>query len=499
MKKTKQIVAASLALAITLFSGISTNVAFADTNKTTLTPIIQDITIAPGKDSSEINLNWYSSATNDASVVQVALKSDFNGTDFPTTKAQTFKGSKSQANNNFFTNKVTATGLKENTSYVYRIGDGTTWSSVYNYNTYKTSRYNFFVTGDPQIGASGNINKDTAGWIDTINKATQKFGDSSFLISVGDQVNNGKEVTNNDNETEYVGFFAPQQFRSLPIAAVPGNHEAVLKGHNTHFNNPNLSNQYGLFSKQPTTGSDYYFTYGNVLYLMLNSNNTNSEEHKAFMQSAIAANPNVKWKVAVLHHSIYSSATHQTDADIVSRRNTLPQIFDSLGIDVVLDGHDHAYTRTYQMKGNEAQTNQTIDPKRNVINPTGTLYITENSASGSKYYELLSPNKNYFEAFKDQSHVPTFSRVSIDDNNFSITTYRTDSMLAIDSYTIVKNNQSLSADNTLKTNVITTSTSVQNVDSKLPTTGDSIDLKTILGISFILITVGGGFIILRKK
>lgn len=411
---------------------------------------VSNIALTPGKDSSELNFAWYSDKSTKESQVQIVKKSDYDGKNFPTDKAVTFKGTRNDGNEEHSSNKVTATGLAQNTQYVYRLGDGTNWSSVYNYTTQNNSTYNFLVAGDPQIGASGDINKDKNGWVDTMNKAASAFPNSSFVLSVGDQVNNGSEVVGGKNETEYSAFFTPEQFKSLPIAAIAGNHETYGVGHNTHFNAPNEST-YGAVNAAPTSGADYYFTYGNTLFMMLNSNDVNSADHQAFMKDAIAKNPSIQWKVVSLHHSVYSSADHATDSDIISRRNTLPQIFTDLDIDVVLDGHDHCYTRTYQMVGNEPKTQQkdykvtvtnpsgTSYEKETITNPTGVVYITTNSASGSKYYEMQQANgKSYYEAVKQQIHVPTFSNVEVDDNSISITTYRTDNMEVTDKYTLAK-------------------------------------------------------------
>lgn len=411
---------------------------------------ITDITFAPGSDPSELNFTWYSDVNSRDTEVQVAKKSDYTNGVFPVAKAKTFVGKKAQGNNNAVSNKATVKGLALGTEYVYRVGNGVTWSDTYNFTTQNPTDYNFLLAGDPQIGASGDINKDKNGWIDTLNKATSAFKNSSFLLSLGDQVNNGKEATGGNNESEYSAYFAPDQFRSLPIAAFPGNHETYGKGHNTHFNAPNESS-YGAVSANPDTGADYYFTYGNTLFMILNSNDTNTADHKAFMQDAMTKNPSATWKVVALHHSIYSSASHETDADIIARRNTMPQVYTELGIDVVLDGHDHCYTRTYQMVNNEAKA-QDKDDKKTVTNssgaayqdekvtdPTGVLYITANSASGSKYYELKEPNSsNYYEAVKQQFHVPTFSNVAVNGNSITITTYRTDNMEVTDKYTIEK-------------------------------------------------------------
>lgn len=481
-----------------------------------------DIVISPGKDSSQLNFNWYSNNSKGTPIVQVALKSDASGSAFPINKASTFQGQTGLGNNGAMANKVSCSGFKESTQYVYRLGDGTNWSPMYSYNTYMTSRYSFLFAGDPQIGAGGDINKDTAGWEDTINKATTLFKDNSFMISVGDQINNGKELNGQSNELEYSGYFAPKQFTSLPISAIAGNHETYGPGHITHFNCPNLSTKYGIFSGELTTGTDYYFTYGNVLYLMLNSNDMNEEDHKQFMKDAIAKNPNAKWRVAVLHHSVYSSADHETDEDIIERRNTLPPIFDSLGIDVVLDGHDHCYTRTYQMQGGQAIKNQTVDASGNIVNPKGIVYITANSASGSKYYEMRYPGvNNSYEAVKQQIHIPTFSRITVDNNSFKIVTYRTDTMAQTDSYTLVKTAQAPSSNATTptsnagSTNNSTTNNQVQKEtavslnpsnaaksvtsESNLPKTGKFIDTIILIIIGGMLIFIGSLLFIIRKK
>lgn len=406
---------------------------------------IKDITFAPGKDPSQVNFTWYSNKDTSDAQVQIALKSDMTASEFPEDKAQSFKGKKSNGNDDYSSNKVTVTGLKQATAYVYRVGDGTNWSSPNNYTTQDISNgFDFLFAGDPQIGAGGDIDKDSAGWVDTVKKATDKFSTNSFIVSIGDQVNNGKELNGQTNELEYDGYFKADQLKNIPVAAIPGNHEGYGIGHITHFNPPNMSDKYGIFTNNGyesdnsngTTGNDYYFVYGNTLFMMLNSNDINAEDHKAFMQEAIAANPDAKWKIVGMHHSIYSSANHETDADIAARRITYPEVFQELGIDVVLDGHDHCYTRSYQMADGQAVSGK---DDTNVTDPNGVLYVTANSASGSKYYEIQEPNyNNYYEAKKEQDKVPTFSNVSITDKSFTITTYRTDTMAAIDNYTINK-------------------------------------------------------------
>lgn len=59
-------------------------------------------------------------------------------------------------------------------------------------------------------------------------------------------------------------------------------------------------------------------------------------------------------------------------------------MFDENDIVMVLNGHDHAYTRTYIIKNGQPQ----VTDATSVTNPDGTLYLTFGSASGSQYHDV---------------------------------------------------------------------------------------------------------------
>ena len=54
-----------------------------------------------------------------------------------------------------------------------------------------------------------------------------------------------------------------------------------------------------------------------------------------------------------------------------------------------------------------------------VVNPDGILYMTANSSSGSKYYDLVPRMQSYI-ANRWQEDVPTYSVVSVEDGSLSI-------------------------------------------------------------------------------
>ena len=219
-----------------------------------------------------------------------------------------------------------------------------------------------------------------------------------------------------------------------------GNHDIAVNYKN-HFNEPNLS---ALGASEAS--SNYYFTYGNVLYMVLNTSNINHAEHIQFMEETIAttADQDFDWKVVMFHQSIYASGRQSISDDVAGRREVLVPTFDKLGIDVVFMGHDHCYARTHQMY-NFSPVEDVIfedETKSVAVDPKGTLYLTTSSASGSKYYDLVDDYE--YLAFRDQTYVPTFSHISFSEDTFTMSAYRTDTMEVFDTYTIKKTKEDIS-------------------------------------------------------
>ena len=375
-----------------------------------------------GSDETSRNLTWYANV-EEAGSVQWAKQSDMQDGLFPAQYNEAAATSIAANDEGFYSNQATMTGLEENTTYVYRVVNGDTISQIYTFETGDfDDGYSFILAGDPQIGA-GNTETDTVGWDETLDTAIAQL-DPDFLVSAGDQVNT------NNNETQYTGYLN-DALTYLTSATTIGNHDSGSAAYNEHFNLPNESTQLGA----TTAGTDYWFVYDNTLFMVINSNNRSTAEHKEFMESAIAQNPDVRWKTVVFHHSVYSTASHVNDGDIIERREELPPVMSELGIDVVLMGHDHVYTRTYMMNGTTPDDSQGVQSE--VTNPEGVLYLTANSASGSKYYDIAAPEAAY-SAVMDQSYRRTITDIHVTDTSYTMTTYYMDTMEVLDTFTINK-------------------------------------------------------------
>ena len=98
-------------------------------------------------------------------------------------------------------------------------------------------------------------------------------------------------------------------------------------------------------------GGDYYYSYGQGLFIVLNTNNYNVAEHQKTIEEAVAAYPDAAWRVVTIHQDIYGSGLDHSDTDGMILRTQLTPVFDSNDIDVVLQGHDHTYSRSKMLYG----------------------------------------------------------------------------------------------------------------------------------------------------
>ena len=442
------------------------------------------VSLTPGEDETELNFAWYSLDNGSAATPVVHFGTDRNS-------LQSYTGTAGDVDTSltdgvaYHYNHVTVTGLEPNTTYYYTVEKNGVQTEVETYETQSFDTVKMLYVGDPQIGASkgqpqggetlaaesGAANtaarNDAFGWNRTLEAALAQDPDVSFIISAGDQVNK----TGQAKEEEYAGYLSPDVLAGLPVATTIGNLDSLNADYMYHFNNPNAT-EYGATQ----AGGDYYYSYGNGLFIVLNTNNYNVAEHEQAIQEAIASDPNAAWRIVTIHQDIYGSGLDHSDTDGMILRTQLTPIFDEYDIDVVLQGHDHTYSRSKLLYGDgqthgayefqlnadgsdydwdhaydiNASTQIPLYPEdgdtagqallndfqadnhcytiettvgNTVVDPNGTLYMTANSASGSKYYELISAQQDYI-AERSQNWLPSWSVITLSEDSFSIDTYQ---------------------------------------------------------------------------
>lgn len=393
------------------------------------------IVLTPGAKATDLNFAWYSEETG-TPTVKISTNQDMSG-------AKTVTGSADKINKNNSFKNYTASNkvalkdyLVENMTYYYQYStNGVDWSDTYTYKTHSFSDYQAVLVGDPQIGASGSngqgtqddtdIAVNTYAWNKTLQKALGAGGiaeNASFILSAGDQIDYSSSGTNGSGEIireqEYAGFLYPDVLRSTPLATTIGNHESMVDDYSLHYNNPNASTLGSIES-----GGDYYYSYGDTLFISLNSNSRNVEEHRQLMKEAVASHEDAKWKVVLFHHDIYGSGSPHSDVDGANLRILFAPLMDEFNIDLCLTGHDHSYARTYQiLDGKVIETDGVSENASKAYNPEGTLYIAAGSASGSKFY-TLNTVKQYYIAERSNTPEPTFSTIDFSGDSLTIKTY----------------------------------------------------------------------------
>ncbi|WP_130869590.1 purple acid phosphatase family protein [Intestinimonas massiliensis (ex Afouda et al. 2020)] len=443
------------------------------------------VSLTPGADETQLNFAWYSKSESGKTATPVVhFGTDKNSlTAFTGTSGQVDTSLTDGVAYNY--NHVVVTGLKANTTYYYTVEKNGVQTEVQEYKTGSFDSVKILYVGDPQIGASkgqtqgsdtlkgdsgaGNTaaRNDSFAWNRTLEIASAQNPDLNFIISAGDQVNK----TGKAKEEEYAGYLSASVLAGLPVATTIGNHDSLNPDYSYHFNNPNNTG-YG----ETEAGGDYYYSYGEGLFIVLNTNNYNVAEHEKTIQQAVASDPDATWRIVTIHQDIYGTGLDHSDTDGMILRTQLTPIFDKYDIDVVLQGHDHTYSRskllygdgqthgTYEFRLNDEGTdydwnnayNTQTDEKiplypeesdtagtaahdafqadngcytiedttgNTVVNPKGTLYMTANSASGSKFYELIAAQQDYIAA-RSQNWLPSYSVIEMDDDSFSIITYQ---------------------------------------------------------------------------
>lgn len=390
-----------------------------------------------GDPQTRMGFAWYAPETVTGTKLEVVEAAKVTGSSFPADGILTFEGTalaasvysskadKSAGNASVISShKVLAENLQPGTTYAYRAGDGQdgNWSDIGTFTTEAAVNpaYQFLYTTDSQ----GTTEEDFEIWNHTLQEGLGKFPDVEFILNTGDLVDNG------DIEEQWGWFFGKAKaiLQNIPLVPLVGNHESKNYSNFTgHFNLPNVS---GTGAKPD--GSVYSLDYGPAHFMVLNTeyygesssaaNNEIYYKQVEWLRSEVAKSDK-QWNIVLLHKSPYSVASHTNDTDVLFYRSQLTKVFDELGIDMVIGGHDHTYTRSYQMLNNVPLTDIAPDSNGTVTDPDGTLYLITNAA-GNKKYNVASGTFP-FAAKYEQPGKEMFTGFNVTDNDLSYKSYTT--------------------------------------------------------------------------
>ncbi len=423
-----------IAIILTISLVLSANVmAFADFNAPKLTrdewnmfynsnyPYNDLPMLCVGADETEVSLCWHSDKSNAKPTVRLSQNNDMS--DYIE-----FKGITTDADNDTqVICRVTISDIKENTTYYYQWFTGSEWSEICKYETKSFSNHKALVVGDIQIAEDTRTDCDTQSdigfnWNNVLAEALAKNPDISYLVSPGDNTSTGQ------TDSEWQTLLMPEAVRSLPMALAIGNHDKKGLKYNYYTNMPN--EYYGKYFSG--IDRDFWFRYGDVLYLVYASTSGNAPDHMAMTKEAISLNQDAKWRIGVVHHGIYGAGDSIGDMETELLLSTIfTPIFESYDFDFVITGHTHSQGRSHFMKLGKIV--QKAESGRTYTDPEGIVYLNSNSVCEKVIMDYEAEHLAYSFLEND---VTTYTTLEFEGNKMIVETRRGDNSELLDSITI---------------------------------------------------------------
>lgn len=282
---------------------------------------------------------------------------------------------------------ATATGLQPNTNYMYRVGYKNQWSEWFHTTTagLPGEQLSFIYMGDVQASINSL-------WPRVIRQAYAQCPGAKLIMYAGDIVNRG----NNDDEWGELAAGASFIHSMIPVMPSTGNHEYART-------DDTLSAQWRPQFNLPLNGPEgleetaYYSDVQGVRFISINSyrveeSDEDLRKQQQWVEQLLKNNPN-KWTCVIFHHPFYSI---RPTRDNIRMRNTFKPLFDQYKVDLVLQGHDHAYARGMSKlpDGNKGGSVYVLSVSGAKMSSTFEGKWSDVSATFTQLYQIITIDKD---------------------------------------------------------------------------------------------------------
>jgi len=271
---------------------------------------------------------------------------------------------------------ATLSQLKPATRYYYQVGDNSGgWSNVFHFDTEDPNPISNSNTVRIAIMADNGVSPNSQMVVDAIGKADASLNFNLLILSGDLSYANGIQTW-----WDYWGRMIQPLASHFPFMVAPGNHElfSLFIAYNARFH-------------MPTNGYEnlyYSFNYRGIHVIILNSESLNEYHWSAMYKWAANDLKNVDrkqtpWVFAAFHHPWYcSNLSHNNSAWFMKQE--YEALFYQYDVDVVLQGHVHAYERTKQVYNWE-------------VTKGAPVYMTNGHAGNSEglYYGWQTPTPTW--------------------------------------------------------------------------------------------------------
>lgn len=374
------------------------------------------VQLTPGADKTSLNVTWYTS------IEDVASRVRFGTTDALSRSAQGeseilpfFYGRESGA---VRVHHAVLSGLQQGATYYYSVGDGA--SNMSPTHTFSTDngddQVDILLFGDTQTSSDENIFNGSGLVRDLYKKMQGQLPGGELILHVGD-------FTDDITDYRLVRLFfealeGEGALASKVFVPAQGNHEDINEGATKFASMFALPKEEGS-STSPYDGANYSFDYGNTHIAVVSTEMKDEADWDAMTRwlTADMKASQKTWKILMLHRPPYNGNPASGNG---RSAKYIPAVVDAAGIDLVISGHDHMYSRSVPLVGGVPRVG-------------GATYLIAGSDS-AKYYD------------NDGNGIARVADVLFDDN---VNTYTTLSVRGDRMHVLTKTMNGLVVDDTI--------------------------------------------------
>ncbi|MCG2842746.1 metallophosphoesterase family protein [Sandaracinobacter sp. RS1-74] len=272
-------------------------------------------------------------------------------------------------------------GLKPDTAYAYRVQGTAGWSEWHQFRTASAEAkpFRFLYVGDTQ---NSILNIGSLAW----RRALLQAGNPALMLHAGDLVASRDDLAHDDEWGEWfaAGGWA---LASVPQVVAAGNHEYVDLILPNGAESRRLAPHWPVSFTLPKNGAagaeatSYFLDWQGVRFVVLDGTSAldlGTLKAQTDWLDRTLAGSKARWNVVLMHQPIFTCARPK---DTPKLKEAWAALFERRKVDLVLQGHDHCYSRLTAEQGREAGAKA-----RTGGAVQGPVYMV--SVAGSKMYGL---------------------------------------------------------------------------------------------------------------